>query len=76
MKVKDLIERLQGFDPELLVICSTENEVDLEPDELIRCFEIQGISKHVCTTVREEDRVTVALGQREDAHTVVFIELH
>jgi hypothetical protein len=75
MKVKDLIERLQGFDSELPVICCTENEVDLDGGELLRCFEIQSISKHVCTTTRDSGRVRVALGKGKEAHPVVFIEV-
>jgi glutaminase len=75
MKVRDLIEKLQDFGPELLVICCTENEADLDSGDLTKCFEIQGISKHVCTPTREEGRVTVALGKGKEARPVVFIEL-
>ncbi|MEI2556450.1 hypothetical protein [Acinetobacter pittii] len=55
MKVKELIEKLQEFDPELKVLIANEEEEIIGKNKLVQFFDIHNISPFNAETRRNEN---------------------
>jgi hypothetical protein len=76
MKVKDLQKMLANLDPELVLVCSTEDEKFLSGNEIFKLFEIDGISASEAEKFRENNREpTLKLGKSEGSHPIGIINL-
>lgn len=76
MKVRDLIAQLSAFDPDLEVLCSTEDETLVGPTEHVRFLDIQDMSVVNGEPGRDENRIfTFSLGEGEGARPVLFIDV-
>jgi hypothetical protein len=74
--VKDLIARLSRFDPDLEVLCSTEDETLVGPTGLVRFLDIQDMSVVNGVPGRDENRVfTFSTGSSDGARPVLFIDV-
>ena len=77
MKVKDLVERLNKFDPELKVLCSTEDSELLAPKHLFRLLDIHDVSVVEAELTRgEADQVpSLKIGHTSLSQKHVIIEV-
>ncbi len=76
MKVKELQEKLSKLDPELEVICYSEDESLLPPNEAFRLLDILAVS----TTNAEKDRLDdgtpyLKLGKGTDSSVIAILEV-
>lgn len=76
MKVKDLLSKLSGFDPEQDVLCYSEDERGLPPKHVFRLFEINGLSLTEAEKRRGEDGIpSLKLGKTECSAPHVLIDI-
>jgi len=76
MKVKELISELSKHDPELDVICYTEDEQFLQKNHLLRLIEIDSINVVAGEKRRADDGIpTLKLGSEGYSEKHVMINL-
>lgn len=76
MKVGELIKELSRFDPELEVVCYTEDEDFLAPGYLFRILEIDSVDEGKGERRRNADgRPTLAFGHSKHSERFVFINV-
>ena len=76
MKVKELQKMLSNLDPELDLICSTEDEKFLDENELFKLFEIDNISKSEAERLRTDTREpTLKFGKSEASSEIGIVNL-
>ncbi len=76
MKVIDLIKKLQSFDPNLEVICYTEEEELLPKNHILRLMNIEDIQVTEAQKVRGDDGLpSIKLGQSNLSEKIVFINV-
>lgn len=77
MKVKDLIEKLQKFDPELPVFASTEDEELIKENVLFKILSIDNVTIVEGEPIREPEtyKPSFKLGPSESSRKYVFIDV-
>ena len=76
MKVKDLIAELEKFDPELDVVCYSEDEALLPPGHLFRLFDIEDVAASEGEWRKGDDGVpSMKFVSSESARKHVFIHV-
>lgn len=76
MKVKDLINKLKEFDPELEVLCATEDEAIVGQRKLVQFFDIGNVGVARGITGRDEGReFTFTFDHSEKACEIVFMDI-
>lgn len=76
MKVKDLINKLRKFDPELEVLCATEDEAIVGQQKLVQFFDFGDVSVVRGITGRDENReFTFTFDHSEKAREIVFMDV-
>ncbi|MCY1440928.1 hypothetical protein D9M71_572220 [compost metagenome] len=76
MKVKELIEELNKQDPELEILCYTEDEKFLPPDHLFRLIDIENVSVLEAEKCRGDDGIpTLKIGTDGYTQKHVLINL-
>lgn len=76
MKVKDLLHKLNKLDPELDVICYSEDSDLLPPKYLLRLLDITGVSVIDCEKMRGDDGIpTFKLGKSSASSKHAAIEV-
>lgn len=76
MKVKELLEQLRRFDPELDVLCCSEDEGLLAPNHHFRLLDICSVSTVEGEKVRGEDGIpSMKLGKtpHSQPHAVIDV---
>ncbi|SFS11703.1 hypothetical protein SAMN05216570_2556 [Dyella sp. OK004] len=76
MKVRDLIKKLGEFDPELEVLCSTEDEAIVGRRKLVQFFDFghAGVVRGI--TGRDENReFTFTFDDGAKAREIVFLDV-
>lgn len=76
MKVRDLVKKLQSFDQDVDVLCSSEDESLQRPNELFRVFEIQSVELTDAEKRRGSDGiVSLKLGKTDLSQPHVLIDI-
>jgi hypothetical protein len=76
MKVKDLQKMLANLDPELFLVCSTEDEKFLSGNEIFKLFEIDSITASEAEMFRDDNRVPrLKFGKSEGSQPIGIINL-
>lgn len=76
MKVREIIAQLQNIDPEIDVLCYTEDKAVLSLGHGFRLFDIEEISVVDGTRIRGEDQIpTMKLGKGPNSQKHSFIEI-
>ncbi|XEG72298.1 hypothetical protein QA447_30540 [Pseudomonas sp. abacavir_1] len=76
MKVKDLIEQLAKLDPELQLVGYSEDAEVLEKDQLVRLFDVSGVTAENCNLSRDENRkLRIELQGDIPGRSVALLEL-
>lgn len=76
MKVRELVERLEQVDPELDVVCYSEDEALLASGHIFRLLEISGVDTTEAEPVRGADEVpSLKLGKGPGSVRLAVIEV-
>lgn len=76
MKVRDLVKKLQSFDQDVDVLCSSEDESLQRPNELFRVFEIQSVELTDAEKRRGSDGIaSLKLGKTDLSQPHVLIDI-
>lgn len=76
MKVRDLLDRLSKLDPNMNVLCRSEDEELFQDWDSSRLLEIQDVQVVNATVARDEDRIVRAsYSDGPEASKTVFLEL-
>ena len=76
MRVKDLLSKLSGFDPEQDVVCYCEEEGILPSKHGFRVFEINDVALTEAEKTRSEDGIpSLKLGKSERSEPHVLIDI-
>jgi hypothetical protein len=76
MKIKDLQEIIANLDPELVLVCSTEDEKFLSGNEIFKLFEIDSVSVSEAERFRDNNREPMLkFGKSEGSHPIGIINL-
>lgn len=76
MKVKDLLSKLSGFDPEQDVLCYSEDEGIVPPEHGFRLLEINDVDLIEAEKTRCEDGIpSLKLGKSECSAPHVLIDV-
>ena len=76
MRVRELMERLERFDPDLEVLCATEDDELLPPGHGFRLLEINELSPVEGEKRRGDDQIpTLALRRSELSEKFVLIDV-
>jgi len=76
MKVKELAAKLGEVDPELEIVCYSEDEDLLLPDHLFRLLTIESVDVLEAEQVRDDERVpTVKLGRSQESQPMAFLNV-
>ena len=76
MKVKDMLSKLRGFDPEQDVLCYCDDEEILPPKHGLRLFEINDVALTEAEKTRCEDGIpSLKLGKTEGSAPHVLINI-
>jgi hypothetical protein len=76
MKLKDLLSKLSGLDPEQDVLCYCEDEGILPPKHGFRLFEINGVTLTEAEKTRCEEGIpSLKLGKTECSAPHVFLDI-
>ncbi len=76
MKVKDLMEQLKGFDQELEVLCSSEDDDLVASQHIFRLLNIQSVGIVEGEKTRGDDQIpSLKIGKTEFSQKHVVIEV-
>ncbi|MDV6251059.1 hypothetical protein [Vibrio sp. EA2] len=76
MKVKELQEKLASLDPELQLICSSEDEEMLADNELFKLFEVLDVNVVNAERMRDAYRKpTLKIGDSEYSMPIVIVNI-
>jgi len=76
MKVKDLIAKLKTIDPELNILCYSEDESLVSGKNLIRLLEIDSVDVSEGEISRDDNgELCIKIGKGEYSSPVAFINL-
>lgn len=76
MKLRDLLNQLSHLDPNLDVLCYTEDEALLAPDHIFRLLEIDNVDVVDAEKCRGEDQIgTFKIGKSDlsEHHVVINV---
>lgn len=76
MKVKELRDKLSALDPNLDVLCYTEDDALLTPGHLFRLFEIERVDKVHAELKRADDGIpSLKIGEGPASTDLVVLEV-
>lgn len=76
MRVRELIGELSKLDPDLMVVCWTEDEELLDKGELFRILDIDSVSTVDGETCRDDNgRVTMKIGHGKNSTKLATLDI-
>ena len=76
MKVKDLLEKLKQLDPEMDVLCSSEDSDIQSPNHLFKLFDILAIESADAEKCRDNNGIpTLKYGKTENSTKHAIMEI-